>query len=242
MIFGLRITGLAGAAMLVASAARAWLVARRADLSPPYQSCLARIGVALLAFVQGPLRSARRSFGLIHRRLEEKAVPGRSGNIATTRGMPDWFLPEKRFAFWGEKGLDGDDWVRGFELRCRTRGWSLAAPPADSRHDVEIGPLRGWRSRLAVVSEYHGNDRILIRVGVRHTPTWAMALLGGVILTGLALGVVRFFGLDSGWSGKVLAGAAILIAAGFLFPRWFGPRSLETEIRSAARDLELKSL
>jgi GT2 family glycosyltransferase len=241
-IFGLRITGFSGAAMLVASAARAWLVAGRADIFPPYQSRLARIGVALLALIQGPVRSARRSFGLIDRRREEKAVPQPSGTVATTRGMLDWYLPERRFAFWGEKGLDGEDWVRCFESRCRSRGWSLTAPPADSRHDVEIGPWRGWRSRLAAVSEYHGNDRILIRVGVRHAPTWAMVLLCGVILTGLVLAAASFIGSENGWSGKVVAGAVVLIAAGFLFPLWLGPRSLEFEIRAAAGDLELNSL
>ncbi|MBL9154057.1 MAG: glycosyltransferase [Verrucomicrobiales bacterium] len=242
MLFAIPVTALAGAAMAIASVARAWTIADRAEIATPHASRMARVGIALLALAQGPMRSARRSLGLLQRREPAPADAPLRPPAVSRRPSPRWSFGGRRFAFWSEEGIDRETWLHRFESRCQSRNLPLSPPPEDSDDDVRIGPWHGWLCRVTTVTEYHEKGRTLIRVGVRYSPTRSLAWLGGSALAILGLAAIYAWLATAGWSGQIATWAVLLVTAGFLSPRRPGLPAIEGEIQATARDLGLKPL
>ncbi len=177
--FGLWITGIAGLAMLIASAGRALIHARRASIPSIHDGMSARLGVAALTLVQGPMRSFRRSLGLLSRGSRDDSLPPPviEDELADTvapplpgRSLRLPFLTRTR-CYWSGSGVGRDDLLSALETACRESGWGVEVPENEGDQDLVIIPSPGdWRYRLASVTEYHGNQGCLTRL--RISPAW----------------------------------------------------------------------
>ncbi|MCB1089161.1 MAG: glycosyltransferase, partial [Verrucomicrobiae bacterium] len=194
ILFGLPLTGGAGLAMLLASVLRGVLVAGRSEPWARFDGVVTRAGVAILALIQGPLRSGRRSVGVIdwfRSRGEKGAVESLTRVSESEAPRACGFLPwsgiSKRRDFWSERGVDRHDWLMRFEEEVKTAGLTAESPDAEDRSDVQIRIANGWLARVVTASEYHEQGRILLRVRVSFSPSQCLAMLGGVAVILLAL-------------------------------------------------------
>ncbi|MCB1065043.1 MAG: glycosyltransferase, partial [Verrucomicrobiae bacterium] len=174
--FGPWITGIVGGAMLTVSLARAFIHARRASIPAVFNGVSSRLGVAALTLIQSPLRSFRRSLGLLARGSHSQTVlPSSVDHGIVAEREPSSIdrhhlaFPTftKTFRIWSETGIGRDDLLSAIENACRELGWQVDAPENEALQDLVITTPHGGQHRLLTVTEYHENGACLTRVRIK---------------------------------------------------------------------------
>ncbi len=129
------------------------------------------------------------------------------------------------FAFWSDAGVGREAWLSAFRQLLIEQGLPFRDDDGWRWFDLELHPSRWLSLSVVTVTEYHGGQRQLTRVGVQRRIRYR--LLG--LLAALLL--LPFLCLPSLWAWSTAA----LIAVGFLSCWAAIPRQLQTHIHEAAK-------
>ena len=157
-----------------------------ARIEPKFDTILARLLVAFLAFRQPLVRGWARYFTW----LKFKQTP------AAVIARPEANLPAdgkrgsiSHLNFWNEAGAGREVLLtKTFEL-LETEDWRYSTDTGWKDWDVQIYGNQFWSITLSTVTEYHGGPKCLTRVRLRFKPVATTVLVNGIALTVLLYNV-----------------------------------------------------
>jgi GT2 family glycosyltransferase len=175
--FGTWLPLMMGIGMVAFTTGRAITQSRRAAVFPHFDGLRSRIGVTLLALIQGPLRSFRRWFGIWRLKpripgggeagdlpVDTTAPKGRDLEADRANHIPGWTA---EMAFWSERPVDRDEWLNLLQSHCAGVGLKLQPVAVTESADLAFETPTGHKQQVTTVVEYHDGGRSLLRVRVR---------------------------------------------------------------------------
>jgi GT2 family glycosyltransferase len=215
----------------------AWFAWRRMSRSGAVPESLAdKLKLWALCLAQPVIRELARLDGMLNQGTRPSFRPH----------LPDILPPQRprKFswrlfdcAYWSETSITRDTWLRAFRDVLREQGIPFREDDGWRWFDLELHPTRWITHSITTVTEYHGGQRMLTRIGVQRRVRW---LLIGLI----AMAFVSAIELPRAWLWMRLgmAGFAQLTII-WLVGGWvFYERHLKHLIQTAAECAELKTL
>jgi GT2 family glycosyltransferase len=154
----------------------------QARLEPQFDSVLARLLVAFLAFTQPLVRGWTRYFTWMkHKRTPEKVIRARETGL----GVDHPAGGQTHFEFWNEQGHGRERLLAESTRMLEEEGWSYSIDTGWNDWDVQIYGSFWWLVRLRTVTEYHGGPKCLTRATLRLRMSGANVLLNFLIVSAL---------------------------------------------------------
>ena len=154
----------------------------QARLEPQFDSVLARLLVAFLAFTQPLVRGWTRYFTwLKYKRTPENVIRAREtelGEKHTTGGTTN-------FEFWNEEGHGRERLLAEATRMLEEEGWSYSIDTGWKTWDLQIYGSFWWMVRLRSVTEYHGGPKCLTRATLRLRTSGVTMLVNFLVICAL---------------------------------------------------------
>ena len=154
----------------------------QARLEPQFDSVLARLLVAFLAFTQPLVRGWTRYFTwLKYKRTPENVIRARETELEekhTTGGTTN-------FEFWNEEGHGRERLLAEATRMLEEEGWSYSIDTGWKTWDLQIYGSFWWMVRLRSVTEYHGGPKCLTRATLRLRTSGVTMLLNFLVICAL---------------------------------------------------------
>jgi hypothetical protein len=178
-----------------------------ARLEPQFDSILARLLVAFLAFTQPLVRGWTRYYTWIkHKRTPDTVI--RAPEQALEPGHAGGSISD--FEFWNEEGHGRERLLAECTQMLENEGWSYSLDTGWNDWDVQIYGSFWWQVRLRTVTEYHGGPKCLTRATLRARLGGANVLANFLLLCFLAYQQLLGSGIPW-WMGCAYAGFAAFI-------------------------------
>ena len=154
----------------------------QARLEPQFDSVLARLLVAFLAFTQPLVRGWTRYFTwLKYKRTPENVIRARETELEekhTTGGTTN-------FEFWNEEGHGRERLLAEATRMLEEEGWSYSIDTGWKTWDLQIYGSFWWMVRLRSVTEYHGGPKCLTRATLRLRTSGVTMLVNFLVICAL---------------------------------------------------------
>ena len=151
-----------------------------ARIEPKYDTILARLLVAFLAFRQPLVRGWARYFTWLKFKQTPQAVIARRETDlpadASRGSISD-------LNFWNETGVGREKLLEEIFALLETEDWRYSADTGWKDWDVQIYGNQFWSITLSTVTEYHGGPKCLTRVRLRFKAVATTVLINLVALT-----------------------------------------------------------
>lgn len=154
----------------------------QARLEPQFDSVLARLLVAFLAFTQPLVRGWTRYFTwLKYKRTPENVIRARETELEEKHATGG----TASFEFWNEEGHGRERLLAEATRMLEEEGWSYSIDTGWKTWDLQIYGSFWWMVRLRSVTEYHGGPKCLTRATLRLRTSGVTMLLNFLVISGL---------------------------------------------------------
>lgn len=154
----------------------------QARLEPQFDSVLARLLVAFLAFTQPLVRGWTRYFTwLKYKRTPENVIRAREAELGDKHAAGG----STKFEFWNEQGHGRERLLAESTRMLEEEGWSYSIDTGWKSWDVQIYGSFWWMVRLRTVTEYHGGPKCLTRATLRLRASGVTALANFMVICAL---------------------------------------------------------
>jgi hypothetical protein len=144
--------------------------------------------------------------------------------------------------FWSDTGVSREQWLAAFRAAIVEKGIPFREDDGWRWFDLELNPTH-WISRSVVtVTEYHGGERMLTRIGVQQRVRRMLYVIAALpCVLAIALPSLSSLG-ESSWLKHSLGAAAALLSVWIAGGWVFSERRLQSIIREAAERVGLKQI
>jgi len=154
----------------------------QARLEPQFDSVLARLLVAFLAFTQPLVRGWTRYFTwLKYKRTPENVIRARETELEEKHATGG----TTNFEFWNEEGHGRERLLAEATRMLEEEGWSYSIDTGWKTWDLQIYGSFWWMVRLRSVTEYHGGPKCLTRATLRLRTSGVTMLVNFLVISAL---------------------------------------------------------
>ena len=154
----------------------------QARLEPQFDSVLARLLVAFLAFTQPLVRGWTRYFTwLKYKRTPENVIRARETELEEKHATRE----TTNFEFWNEEGHGRERLLAEATRMLEEEGWSYSIDTGWKTWDLQIYGSFWWMVRLRSVTEYHGGPKCLTRATLRLRTSGVTMLVNFLVICAL---------------------------------------------------------
>ncbi|MEY3480228.1 MAG: hypothetical protein RIQ71_1003 [Verrucomicrobiota bacterium] len=180
----------------------------QARLEPQFDSVLARLLVAFLAFTQPLVRGWTRYFTwLKYKRTPENVIRARESELGDKHATGG----STHFEFWNEQGHGRERLLAESTRMLEEEGWSYSIDTGWKSWDVQIYGSFWWMVRLRTVTEYHGGPKCLTRATLRLRSSGVTTLVNFLVIC--ALLYQQVFSAGAPWWELGVYGAFLALLA-----------------------------
>ncbi len=151
-----------------------------AHIEPKFDTIPARLLVMVLAFWQPLIRGWSRYFTWLQFKRTPCAV------IATHELLPEGSVSggsSSRLSYWSEQGKDRHHLLASIFALLEEEGWRYSTDTGWNDWDIHIYGNFWWSIALQSVTEYHGGEKCLTRVGLRNRFVTTTVIINLMVLT-----------------------------------------------------------
>jgi hypothetical protein len=151
-----------------------------ANIEPKFDTIPARLLVMCLAFWQPLIRGWSRYFTWLQFKRTPRAV------IATHELFPtgtDFSGSLRRRGYWSELGKDRHHLLGSIFALLEEEGWRYSTDTGWNDWDIHIYGNFWWSIALQSVTEYHGGQKCLTRIGLRNRLVTTTVVINLIVLT-----------------------------------------------------------
>jgi glycosyltransferase involved in cell wall biosynthesis len=137
----------------------------RARIEPKFDTVHARLLVMALAFIQPLVRGFSRYITWLHFKRTPRTVIRMHEHLPA--GAPVGRHAGRRRIYWSEEGKDRHHLLGAIFQLLEEEGWRYSIDTGWNEWDLQIYGNFWWSIKLQTVTEYHGGEKCLTRVGLR---------------------------------------------------------------------------